>query len=117
MPERAVHLIRLGRLSGVMCALLSLALVPVSVIERGPGVCIFKHLFGRECLGCGLTRGLSALLHGNLAVALSYNRLVLVVFTALCLLLFLDVLSVARSVLRERRARASAGLVGVRAHA
>jgi len=37
--------------------------------------CTFKRVTGWECLGCGLTRGFSALSHGRWAEALDYNRI------------------------------------------
>jgi hypothetical protein len=41
-----------------------------------PG-CAFRALTGYYCPGCGMTRALHQLLHGNIAAALSYNILVL----------------------------------------
>ena len=72
----------------VALGLAVLAVIPAPWIERCPAVCLFQALFGVECLGCGMTRALSALLHGDLAAALAYNKLVLVVFPALVACLF-----------------------------
>lgn len=36
-------------------------------------VCAFKHLTGRPCLGCGMTRALCHALHGDWAQSLSYH--------------------------------------------
>src|SRR5258708_7758004 len=38
-------------------------------------VCLFHQLTGLNCPGCGMTRGLYALLHGNLLLALKDNAL------------------------------------------
>ncbi|HXI72777.1 MAG TPA: DUF2752 domain-containing protein [Verrucomicrobiae bacterium] len=38
-------------------------------------VCVFHKLTGLNCPGCGMTRALYALLHGNLMVALKDNAL------------------------------------------
>ena len=72
-------------------ALLALALVPTRFLEAMPSVCVFKNLFGVRCLGCGMTRALSALLHAHLATALAYNRLVVIVLPILCGIVLWDV--------------------------
>jgi hypothetical protein len=63
-----------------VAAVILLAAVPVEVVERGPVLCMYRNILGRECLACGLTRALSCLLHGRIADAASYNRLVFVIF-------------------------------------
>lgn len=37
------------------------------------GFCVVQRLFGIRCPGCGVTRSITALLHGDLAAALSAN--------------------------------------------
>ena len=37
--------------------------------------CVFKNLFGIKCYGCGLTRGLSAMLHLDLKRMYELNKL------------------------------------------
>jgi hypothetical protein len=53
-------------------------------IEGLPDICVFRRFFGFECRVCGMTRALSALLHGDLDAAWGFNRGVLVVFPMLC---------------------------------
>jgi hypothetical protein len=72
------------QLAGYIAIPALFALLPTPYIESLPGVCIFRHFFGFECPGCGMTRALSALVHGDLAAALRFNRSVLVVFPLLC---------------------------------
>ncbi len=55
-------------------AVLCLVLLPTRWVERGPSLCLIKHLTGHECLGCGMTRAASALLHGNVSMAAGYNK-------------------------------------------
>ncbi|CAN5646024.1 hypothetical protein BH23PLA1_BH23PLA1_33940 [soil metagenome] len=38
-------------------------------------ICGFKNLTGQDCPGCGMTRGLSALLQGDLTTALAFHPL------------------------------------------
>lgn len=67
-------------------ALFLLFLIPTSVIEGGPTLCLSRILFGVECQGCGMTRAVSCLLHGNISAALLYNRGSVVVLPVLVVL-------------------------------
>ncbi len=51
-----------------------LAIVPTRIVESLPSLCLIKGILSHECYGCGMTRALSCLLHGNLTAALAYNR-------------------------------------------
>mgnify|MGYP005859072635 len=72
MNPRALIACRLA----VGLALAALALIPQEAVATGPQVCVFKRLLGMECFGCGMTRAISAALHGDVAAALASNRLV-----------------------------------------
>lgn len=50
-----------------------LAAVPESAWAAIPPVCLFRGMFGIECLGCGMTRALSAALHGHFIEAFAWN--------------------------------------------
>lgn len=45
--------------------------------------CLFTNLTGHRCPGCGMTRAVFCVLHGELAEAWACNRLVVVVFPLL----------------------------------
>jgi hypothetical protein len=53
--------------------------VPTSFIEAGHGLCLVKYLFGVECPGCGMTRALSALAHGDIVSAIHFNSMVVLI--------------------------------------
>ncbi len=57
--------------------------VPTEVLERGPGVCLSRLIAGIECWGCGMTRAISAVLHGDLGRAIAFNWRVAIVFPLL----------------------------------
>lgn len=41
--------------------------------EQGPDLCLWKALFHRPCVGCGLVRGVCFLVHGHIGRALQFN--------------------------------------------
>jgi hypothetical protein len=43
--------------------------------QTGPTLCIWKKLLGIPCPGCGLTRGVCFLVHGQWAEAIRFNPL------------------------------------------
>ena len=72
--QRDVHF-AISWLQGICAAALGgLAILPTRWVESGPNMCLVRHFFGVECLGCGMTRGVSHLLHGHWQTALAYNR-------------------------------------------
>ena len=60
-----------------------LTLVPTRLIANVPTLCLVKRFTGKECLGCGMTRAISCLLHGRFAEALAYNHGAVFVLTLL----------------------------------
>ena len=80
-----------------------LAVYPTSLLGNLPFKCVFKNFLlplifrgncpttglfaGCECPACGLTRGMSRLLHGDLAGAWAYNKLVFIVFAVMVILI------------------------------
>jgi Protein of unknown function (DUF2752) len=63
-----------------LVALLLLASMPTEWIASLPVVCPYRNLFGLRCLGCGMTRALSLLLHCQVRDAFAMNPLVALVF-------------------------------------
>jgi len=74
--------------------------VPTRVLEAAPSLCLSRVILGRSCPGCGMSRAISCVLHGDLAGALRHNRMIPVVFPVLCYLWF----RAARSALPLRHA-------------
>ena len=67
---------------GVILPLLLLT-VPTSCLEKYPSICLFKNIAGFDCIGCGMTRAISSMLHGEAQKAYRYNKLVVIVFPLL----------------------------------
>jgi hypothetical protein len=53
--------------------------VPTSYFESGQSLCLVKSIFGVDCPGCGMTRALSALAHGDFVSAIQFNRSVVII--------------------------------------
>jgi uncharacterized protein DUF2752 len=51
------------------------ALLPPSWASAGPPLCPFRLLTGLPCPGCGLTRSLVSLMHGDLSAAVLFHPL------------------------------------------
>lgn len=67
----------------LIIGVIALIIVPTSFFESTRTVCIFKNVFGTNCPGCGMTRAVSSVFHGDLAGAFRSNRLVAIVLPLL----------------------------------
>ena len=93
MSVNSIRMLHIGRIAVFAGVLVFLSIIPFEIIEGGPTICVFKNLLGIECPGCGMTRAFSCIMHGDLIAAVSYNRLVIIVFPVFCLVLLKDILS------------------------
>ncbi|MFT3900695.1 MAG: DUF2752 domain-containing protein [Gordonia sp. (in: high G+C Gram-positive bacteria)] len=55
---------------------------PTASVTDGPGTCIFRHVTGLPCPGCGLTRSFVMLAHGDVSAAFGFNLFGPVFFAA-----------------------------------
>jgi len=60
-----------------------------------PQVCTFKRITGLPCPGCGLTRSITAALHGNIPLSLKLHKLGLVTVLYILLQFLLSVMILA----------------------
>jgi hypothetical protein len=67
----------LVRLAAILVPAGALAALPMAWVEQGPVLCLFRRLADVECLGCGMTRAMAALLHGEWQAAAGLNVLAL----------------------------------------
>ncbi len=94
------------RLAIISCAVLGFCLVPPQLLDRGPNLCLWRHLFHlAACPSCGSTRALAAFFHGHIRQALAYNRNVLITAPAFLGMLAKDTSSLVRDLVRRYNAR------------
>lgn len=76
-----------AKIAGYMAEYLELWFLPAVMVgawfyypycQSGPTLCIWRAVFRKPCLACGLTRSLCFLMHGRVREAISYNPLCLV---------------------------------------
>lgn len=89
---------------------LFLLIAPVGFLNSIPSVCLFKGVFGKSCFGCGITRAISAMVKFHLKEAMGYNKLVVLVFPLLVVIVVRDIflnikalLSRNQSLIRENK--------------
>lgn len=85
MPAGLHCAISTGVSIAAFAAIAILAAVPESFWASMPAVCLFRRILDVECLGCGMTRALSAAAHGRLEAAFAMNAGVVVAGPALIL--------------------------------
>jgi len=71
-------------LIAVLAAPLAVMVIPRAVALSGHTLCLFKLTTGWDCPGCGMTRAVWSVLHGELRAAVRYNPMVVVVLPVLC---------------------------------
>ncbi len=72
--------------------LLTLAIIPVSILENMPDLSICSKFLGDHCYSKGITRGVSSLLKGDFERAISYNPISIAVLMVIVALLISDTL-------------------------
>jgi hypothetical protein len=75
---RACQLLRIAA-GGWLAALCAIS---QRTIDSLPGLCLYRRFTGSPCPGCGLTHSVWFLLHGQMAAALDWNKLGIVVLPA-----------------------------------
>ena len=60
-----------------------LLILPANFFDNGRQICLSQILAGKECIGCGMTRGIMHLIHLELEEAFAYNMLSFIVLPLL----------------------------------
>jgi hypothetical protein len=79
-----------SRLVLIAAGCIGLAAIPLQSLDRVPDLCLWERLFGL-CPAHGTLHALTALMHGQPALAVSYNPCVLVIAPLLVVLVALDI--------------------------
>ena len=58
--------------------------IPVVTLGNKYSLCIFKHFFHFECLGCGTIRALWSIIHLHFQQAYTFNKLIIFTFPLMC---------------------------------
>jgi hypothetical protein len=101
-----------ARVFNLSSILLILGVMPTDSLGYSPVKCVFKHfllplifngacpsdgLFADcNCPACGMTRGMSRLLHGDLEGAMSMNRFVIVLLVAMIAVIIGGIITIVR---------------------
>ena len=107
---RPGNLLRTLALAG---ALALLRLIPL-VATESVSLCVFYHLTGRKCPGCGMTRAFANLLRGNWERALDYNPFAPLMFALFLVLLADELLSLLYSLRGKMRPTLIERLLGLK---
>ena len=62
---------------------LTLILLPADYFDNGNSLCIHYLITGKQCYGCGITRAIQHLIHGEFTKAWQFNKLSFIVFALL----------------------------------
>ncbi len=57
--------------------------LPADFFDHGTSICLSVLLFHRTCIGCGMTRAVQHVMHGEISTAWNYNHFVVIVFPVL----------------------------------
>lgn len=68
-----------GKRAGLLLLPLLFWLIPTSSLEHGPTLCLYTLITGKHCIGCGMIRALSCLIHGDLHRSWDFNHLVIII--------------------------------------
>lgn len=60
-------------------AAVAVVCLPASLLDGGPSLCLIRAVGGTWCPGCGMSRALWHLAHGEITTAVAFNRLVVVI--------------------------------------
>ncbi len=63
-----------------------LFMLPANYFDNGNSVCLSQYLAGKECFGCGMTRGIMHLIHLDIEEAFAYNMLSFIVLPLLAVI-------------------------------
>lgn len=79
------------------CAFAYLLYLPANYFDEGQSICLSVLLLDTQCYGCGMTRGVQHLLHGNFHEAYHFNKLSFIVLPLAVFLILNDIYKVLKA--------------------
>lgn len=79
-----------------LIVLISLAIIPVQILEKMPNLSLCSKVLGEYCYSVGITRGVSSLLKGDLETSYAYNPLAPLVALVMMAIIVADIIKVRR---------------------
>ena len=64
--------------------------IPPNYFDYGKTQCLSVYLFNEKCYGCGMTKAIQHMIHGEFITGFEFNKIAILVFPLLILLWFLD---------------------------
>ena len=90
------HNFKIGRaiftISFYLIALIILLILPSDFFDNGKTICLSVYFFDIKCLGCGITRAIQHLIHGEIEIAASFNKLSFRVLPVLIIVIIQDLI-------------------------
>ncbi len=80
---KRINFLNIGKSIGLAMLPLALFFMPLDWFAQQPSLCVFKAITGHECYGCGITKAVMHLMHGDFLAAWHYNKLIVIVFPVL----------------------------------
>ena len=70
--------------------------LPATYFDEGQSICLSVVLLDKQCYGCGMTRGIQHLIHGDFYAAYHFNKLAFIVFPLTVFMLLYEIYKVLR---------------------
>lgn len=64
--------------------------IPSNFFDNGKSNCISILIFNEKCYGCGMTRAIQHMLHGEFSIGYEFNKTAILVFPFLVILWLFD---------------------------
>ncbi len=86
------------KLSLLILIPLTLIILPADYFDTGNSLCIHYLITGKQCYGCGTTRAIQHLIHGEFTKAWQFNKLSFIIFALLLYLWIKYVVKIIRKI-------------------
>ena len=92
----------IAKISFYLIIPLILLIIPADFFDKGKTICLSVYFFNTQCPGCGMTRSIQHLIHGEFEIAASFNKLSFIVLPVLIYLLIENLISQLKILIKIR---------------